>query len=69
MRLRHASGLLSMQVRDDKRGGATPDAGSGLRGIERRLGAFDGRLTVTSPPGGPTVVMMELPCESSSPIS
>ena len=69
VRLRHAGGLLSMQVRDDGRGGATPGAGSGLRGIERRLGAFDGRLTVTSPPGGPTVVMMELPCESSSPIS
>jgi signal transduction histidine kinase len=69
VRLRHAGGLLSMQIRDDGRGGATPGAGSGLRGIERRLGAFDGRLTVTSPPGGPTIVTMELPCESSSPIS
>jgi len=69
VRLRHADGVLSMQVRDDGRGGATPGAGSGLRGIERRLGAFDGRLTVTSPPGGPTVVTMDLPCESSSPIS
>jgi signal transduction histidine kinase len=68
VRLRHAGGLLSMQVRDDGRGGATPGAGSGLRGIERRLGAFDGRLTVTSPPGGPTVVTMEVPCESSAPI-
>ena len=63
VRLRYAGGLLSMQVRDDGRGGAAPGAGSGLRGIERRLGAFDGRLTVTSPPGGPTVVAMELPCE------
>ena len=68
VRLRHAGGLLSMQVRDDGRGGATPGAGSGLRGIERRLGAFDGRLTVTTPPGGPTVVTMEVPCESSAPI-
>ena len=68
VRMRHAGGLLSMQVRDDGRGGATPGAGSGLRGIERRLGAFDGRLTVTSPPGGPTVVTMEVPCESSAPI-
>ena len=69
VRLRHAGGLLSMQVRDDGRGGAEPGAGTGLRGIERRLGAFDGKLTVTSPPGGPTVVTMELPCESSSPVS
>ena len=38
-----------------------------LRGIERRLGAFDGRLDVTSPPGGPTVASMELACASSSP--
>jgi signal transduction histidine kinase len=67
IRLRHADGLLEMAVRDDGRGGAEPGAGSGLRGIERRLGAFDGRLTVTSPQGGPTIVTMELPCESSSP--
>ena len=35
-------------------------------GIERRLNAFDGTLTVASPTGGPTTVIMELPCESSS---
>ncbi|HEY7046304.1 MAG TPA: sensor domain-containing protein [Jatrophihabitantaceae bacterium] len=65
--LRHAHGVLHMVVEDDGRGGATIGAGSGLRGIERRLGAFDGSLKVTSPPGGPTSVIMELPCESSSP--
>ncbi len=65
--LRHADGLLQMVVRDDGRGGAEPGAGSGLRGIERRLAAFDGRLMVTSPHGGPTIVTMELPCELSSP--
>jgi signal transduction histidine kinase len=67
LRLRHADGRLVMVVGDDGRGGADPAAGSGLRGIQRRLAAFDGTLTVTSPPGGPTVVTMELPCESSSP--
>jgi signal transduction histidine kinase len=67
LRLRHADGRLVMEVGDDGRGGADPAAGSGLRGIQRRLAAFDGTLTVTSPPGGPTVVTMELPCESSSP--
>jgi signal transduction histidine kinase len=67
IQLEHAGGLLRMRISDDGRGGADLDTGSGLRGIERRLGAFDGRLMVTSPIGGPTVVFMELPCESSSP--
>jgi signal transduction histidine kinase len=65
--VRYDEGLLRMQVRDDGTGGADPVGGSGLRGIERRLSAFDGRLHVSSPTGGPTVLSMELPCESSSP--
>jgi signal transduction histidine kinase len=60
--------MICMTVEGDGRGGADAGAGSGLRGIERRLSAFDGRLDVTSPPGGPTVVTMELPCESSIPV-
>ncbi|MEU3452861.1 histidine kinase [Micromonospora sp. NPDC006766] len=62
-----ADGSLTMVVGDDGRGGATVDAGTGLAGVRRRLAAFDGTMTVTSPPGGPTVVTMELPCELSSP--
>jgi signal transduction histidine kinase len=58
---------LVITVGDDGVGGADPAAGSGLRGIERRLAAFDGTMVVVSPPGGPTVVTMELPCASSSP--
>ena len=65
--LQHSDGLLHMTVEDDGRGGAVVGAGTGLLGIERRLGAFDGTLSVTSPSGGPTQVIMELPCESSSP--
>ena len=42
-----------------------PRAGGGLRGVERRLAAFDGVVAVTSPVGGPTLVTMELPCELS----
>jgi signal transduction histidine kinase len=53
------------EVGDDGGGGADPAAGSGLRGIERRLAAFDGILAVTSPRGGPTSVTMELPCALS----
>ena len=52
-------------VGDDGVGGADPASGGGLRGVERRLAAFDGVVAVTSPPGGPTTVTMELPCASS----
>ncbi|WP_236648180.1 sensor histidine kinase [Micromonospora sicca] len=62
----HRDNALSMVVGDDGRGGASPEAGTGLAGVQRRLAAFDGTMTVTSPPGGPTVVTMELPCELSS---
>jgi signal transduction histidine kinase len=54
-------------VTDDGAGGAAPGLGTGLRGTERRLSAFDGTLTVASPPGGPTTLAMVLPCASSSP--
>ncbi|MCA1222785.1 sensor histidine kinase [Streptomyces sp. 8L] len=55
-------GLLRMLVGDDGGGGASLDGGTGLRGIGRRLGAFDGTLDVHSPVGGPTEVRMSLPC-------
>jgi signal transduction histidine kinase len=67
IRLAYADGKLSMVVGDDGSGGAVPDGGTGLAGIERRLAAFDGTMTLASPLGGPTVVTMELPCELSSP--
>jgi signal transduction histidine kinase len=65
--LRHDGERLTIVVGDDGRGGADPAAGSGLAGIGRRLAAFDGTMSVASPPGGPTVLTMELPCASSSP--
>jgi signal transduction histidine kinase len=65
--IRHDDGLMTIGVGDDGRGGADPAGGTGLRGIERRLAAFDGTMMVSSPPGGPTVVTMELPCMLSSP--
>jgi signal transduction histidine kinase len=63
----HDRGLLRIGVRDDGRGGADPSRGSGLAGIERRLAAFEGVLAVSSPPGGPTVATLEVPCALSSP--
>jgi signal transduction histidine kinase len=67
IRLEQAGDLLRIVVRDDGRGGADPSRGSGLRGLARRLGIFDGIVTVASPPGGPTELTMEIPCVSSSP--
>ena len=52
---------LSLQVRDDGVGGARPRAGSGLAGLLDRVQAVDGRLHVSSPPGGPTVIDVRLP--------
>ncbi|MFD8406921.1 sensor histidine kinase [Streptomyces anulatus] len=63
--LHHAEGMLRISVTDDGKGGAAVGSGSGLSGIERRLGTFDGVLAVSSPAGGPTMVTMEIPCELS----
>ena len=67
IRAAHSAGALRIEVSDDGAGGADPAHGTGLRGIERRLGTFDGVLAVSSPPGGPTIVVIEVPCASSSP--
>jgi signal transduction histidine kinase len=65
--IRHDGQHLRIGVTDDGPGGADSARGSGLSGIERRLAAFDGVIVVTSPPGGPTSVSMEIPCALSSP--
>ena len=62
IRMQHREDVLRIAVTDDGAGGADPAKGTGLRGIERRLGAFDGILVVNSPPGGPTMVIIEVPC-------
>jgi len=67
IRIHHKAGVLRMQVADDGAGGADPARGTGLLGVERRLGTFDGVLAVSSPPGGPTMIAMEVPCELLSP--
>ena len=60
--MRHDGAALRIAVTDDGVGGADPEKGSGLRGVERRLGTFDGILAVNSPVGGPTIVVIEVPC-------
>jgi signal transduction histidine kinase len=58
--------VLRIAVTDDGSGGAVPAEGdgTGLRGLAQRAAAVDGTLTIDSPPGGPTVIAAELPCES-----
>jgi signal transduction histidine kinase len=62
--------VLRIIVTDDGSGGAVPAdsdstaVGTGLRGLVQRAAAVDGTLTIESPPGGPTVIAAELPCES-----
>ncbi|WP_371516995.1 sensor histidine kinase [Kitasatospora sp. NBC_01300] len=63
----YRAGLLRITVTDDGVGVADPSRGTGLRGIERRLGTFDGVLAIDSTSGGPTTITLELPCELSSP--
>ena len=62
IRLARTDAMVRIEVVDDGLGGADPTAGSGLAGVERRLAAFDGILALSSPPGGPTIVVMEVPC-------
>jgi len=63
IRVERVGERLRLEVADDGVGGADP-AGGGLSGLRRRVEALDGTLTVTSPPGGPTVVRADLPCAS-----
>ncbi|MEV8609394.1 sensor domain-containing protein [Amycolatopsis sp. NPDC051373] len=53
--------VLRLTVTDPGPGGAAMVPGGGLAGIVERLRPVDGELTVTSPPGGPTVVTAEVP--------
>jgi len=61
--LARTAGAVLVTLTDDGRGGADP-SGSGLDGLRRRVEALDGSLTVTSPPGGPSILHAELPCAS-----
>jgi len=57
----HVRGLLRVRVSDTGEGGARPVPGSGLAGLAERVRTVDGRLDISSPRGGPTVVTAELP--------
>jgi signal transduction histidine kinase len=54
-------GTLTVIISDDGIGGAKADS-PGLSGLADRASGVDGRLSVESPPGGPTIIAVELPC-------
>ncbi|MCA1220694.1 sensor histidine kinase [Streptomyces sp. 8L] len=59
---RYHSDLLVLDITDDGHGGVDPDTGSGLTGLADRLKTLDGRLRVSSPVGGPSLLHVEVPC-------
>lgn len=63
----HTRGLLTLCVDDDGCGGADPERGSGLAGLADRVAVVSGTLALTSPPGGPTRLRVEIPCRPSRP--
>ncbi len=62
VRVQAGDGVLHVEVVDDGVGGADPSRGSGLRGLQDRVAALGGSLTVESPPGAGTAIRAELPC-------
>jgi len=60
------TGILRVSVSDDGTGGADPSRGTGLDGLRQRASTVDGKLHLSSPPGGPTTVIVELPLRVGS---
>jgi signal transduction histidine kinase len=56
-----AHGAIRLAVRDDGAGGADPSRGSGLLGLYDRVEAAGGTITIHSPPGQGTALLVELP--------
>lgn len=66
---RLAEGRLSVTVTDDGTGGAELRDGGGLQGLADRVAVVDGRLTLSSPCGGPTALSLEIPCRHRHSVS
>ncbi len=68
VRVSGRAGRLGIEVTDDGRGGAVVGApgglGGGLAGLRDRVASVDGWFQVLSPVGGPTTILVELPCAS-----
>ena len=60
--LERANGHVTIEVADDGVGGADVAHGSGLRGLQDRVAALDGTLSLQSPAGRGTRLRAEIPC-------
>lgn len=54
--------LLRLRITDNGRGGATEGTGSGVGGVRARIEAHEGTFELTSPVGGPTILIARVPC-------
>jgi signal transduction histidine kinase len=61
--VRQQRGTLCVEVSDNGVGGADPARGTGLTGLADRVAVVNGRMLMSSPIGGPTMVCVELPCQ------
>jgi signal transduction histidine kinase len=59
--------VLAVEISDNGHGGADPGRGSGLTGLADRVAVTGGRMLLSSPPGGPTVLRVEVPCAPNRP--
>ena len=60
--VQRAGDRLHIIVSDDGVGGADPARGTGLAGLAQRAASVDGSFEIASPPGGPTLITVDLPC-------
>ncbi|GAA1940006.1 sensor histidine kinase [Amycolatopsis minnesotensis] len=60
--VRRVGDRLRVEVSDNGNGGVDEGKGTGISGMRRRIAALDGSVSVQSREGGPTVVIVELPC-------
>ena len=62
MVVQRAGDRLHIIVSDDGVGSADPAGGTGLAGLAQRAASVDGTFEIASPPGGPTLITVDLPC-------
>jgi signal transduction histidine kinase len=60
--VQRAGDRLHVIITDDGVGSADPSRGTGLAGLARRAASVDGTFEISSPPGGPTLLTVDLPC-------
>ena len=65
MTARLGDNVLVIEITDNGCGGADPARGTGLTGLADRLAVAGGKVLLSSPPAGSTVLRAELPCDMS----